>query len=189
MATLMERAIGAARLDAATYEEVEHDKTALGQAMTVVVVASVATGIGSAVAGEGAGFSGLVLGVLASLIGWFVWAGLTYLIGTKILPSPQTHADLGEMLRTIGFAASPGVLGILGVLPLIGGLVLFVTSIWQLATMVVAVRQALDYESTGRAIGVCLIGFVVYVLIGAVIVGSLIGAGMAVDGRHGVMAP
>ena len=152
------------------------------------LIASVATGIGTAASGEGGGFGGLVIGVLASLLGWFIWAGLIYLVGTKILPGPKTQADVGQLLRTIGFAATPGVLGILGVLPLIGGLVLFVASLWQLATMVVAVRQALDYEGTGRAIAVCLIGFVVYVLVGAVLVGTLVGAGMAVGGASPSMS-
>lgn len=181
MATFAERAIGAAKLDAAIYEEVEHDTGALGQALAVVVLASVATGIGSA-SGQGAGVLALLVGALAALVGWFIWAGLTYLIGTKVLPQESTEADLGQLLRTIGFAAAPGVLGVLGVLPIVGGLVLFVASIWQLATTVVAVRQALDYDSTGRAIAVCLIGFVVYVVVGAVLVGTLIGAGMAGGG-------
>jgi hypothetical protein len=173
MATLLERAIGAARLDTAVYEEVEHDPTALGQALTVVVIASIATGIGSAAAGADGGIGGLVMGVLISLVAWFVWALITWLVGTRVLPSAQTQADLGQLLRALGFAAAPGVIGILGILPLIGGLVLFVAWIWQLAAMVVAVRQALDYESTGRAVGVCLIGFVAYVLIAFVLFGSI----------------
>jgi hypothetical protein len=181
MASFMERAMGAARLDVATYEEVEHDPGALGQAMTVVVVASVANGIGSAAAAGGSG-PGLVTGIIASLIGWFVWAGLTYLVGTKVLPTEKTQADLGQLLRTTGFSAAPGTLGILGIVPVIGGLALLVASLWQLAAMVVAVRQALDYDTTGRAIGVCLIGFLAYVLIGVVLVGSIVGAAVAVGG-------
>jgi hypothetical protein len=173
MATLIERAIGAARLDVATYEEVEHDPTALAQAMTVVVAAAVASGIGSAAQ---QGLLGLVVGTVASLVGWFVWAGLVYLVGTRLLPAPDTKADLGQLLRTTGFSAAPGVLAVGGIVPGIGMLVVALAGLWQLATMVVAVRQALDYPSTGRAIAVCLIGFVVYVLIVGVLLVSCVGA-------------
>ena len=34
-------------------------------------------------------------------------------------------------------------------------------AIWMMVAMIVAVRQALDYESTWRAIGVVVIGFLV----------------------------
>ncbi len=88
-----------------------------------------------------------------------------YIIGTKILPEPQTRSDLGELLRTTGFSASPGLLRVLGVLPFIGVLIIFAVSIWMLIAMIIAVRQALDYQSTGRAVGVCLIGWFVFVVI------------------------
>ena len=173
MATLIERAIGAARLDVATYEEVEHDPTALPQAMTVVVAAAIASGIGSAAQ---QGLPGLVVGAVASLVGWFVWAGLVYLVGTRLLPAPDTKADLGQLLRTTGFSAAPGVLAVGGIVPGIGMLVVALAGLLQLATMVVAVRQALEYPTLGRAIAVCLIGFLVYVLIGVVLVASCVGA-------------
>ena len=162
MASFAERVIGAAKLDVRIYEEVEADRTAMGQAMGVVVLSSLAAGIG--MIGR-AGAPGLIVGVLAALIGWFMWAWLTYIIGTRLLPMSQTHADWGQLLRTTGFSAAPGILRILGVVPLLGGLVLFITGIWMLVAMVIAVRQALDYTSTGRAIGVCLIGWVVNVVI------------------------
>ena len=173
MAGLIERAIGAAKLDVKTYEEVEADTTATGQAMTVVVVASVAAGIGSATGGIAA----LLVGALAALVGWFIWALLTYVIGAKLLPEPQTQADLGQLLRTIGFAAAPGVLRILGVIPFVGWVIVLVAAVWQLIAMVVAVRQALDYQSTGRAVGVCLIGFVIYLLIGVALTALMLAAG------------
>ena len=162
MASFAERVIGAAKLDVHTYEEVEADRTAFGQAMVVVVLSSLAAGIG--LIGR-AGAPGLIVGVLAALIGWFMWAWLTYIIGTRLLPMPQTHADWGQLLRTTGFSAAPGILRILGVVPVLGGLVFLVAGIWMLVAMVIAVRQALDYTSTGRAIGVCLIGWVVNVVI------------------------
>jgi hypothetical protein len=166
MASFTERMIGAARLDVGIYEEVEADTTATGQAMAVVVLASVAAGIGAV----GAGFlSGVVLGTVAALIGWFIWALLTYFIGTKLLPEPQTKSDMGELLRTIGFASSPGILRILGAIPLIGWVIALAVSIWMLVAMVIAVRQALDYQSTGRTVLVCLIGWLIFMIVGAIL--------------------
>jgi hypothetical protein len=165
-----DRMIGAAKLDVHVYEEVEADTSAMGQAMTVVVLHAVAAGIGSL---GTAGIVGLIGGIIASLIGWFVWAFVIYLIGTKVMPEPQTRSNMGELLRTIGFAASPGVLLVLGAIPFLGFLVSFVIRVWMLVTMVIAVRQALDYKSTGRAIGVCVLGWVAYVIFAIVIVGML----------------
>jgi hypothetical protein len=162
--------IGAAKLDVHTYEEVEANTAALGQSMWVVVLSSIAAGIGS-----GEGIVGLVVGSLAALIGWFIWALVTYLIGTKMLPEPQTQADVGQLLRTTGFSASPGLLRVLGVIPGIGTLAVGVANIWMLVAMVVAVRQALDYTGTLRAIGVCLIGWLALVLITMVLGVAAIG--------------
>jgi hypothetical protein len=157
MASLTERMLGAAKLDAATYEEVEADTTATLQALLVVVLASVADGVGAI---RAMGAAGLVLAALASLLGWYVWAISTYLVGTRLLPGAKTEANLGQLLRTIGFSAAPGLIRALGIVPALYGTVSVVASLWMLAAMVVAVRQALDYESTGRAVAVCLIGFV-----------------------------
>jgi hypothetical protein len=154
--------IRAARLDVSLYEEVEADKGALGQAVGVVVLSSIATGLGSV---ERTGFGGLAGGTIAALTGWFVWAYLTYFIGTKLLPEPQTRADYGELLRTIGFSSSPGLIRILGVIPGLARIVFVVAAIWMLVAMVIAVRQALDYRSTLRAVGVCMIGWIVQGLI------------------------
>ena len=157
MENLFDRMMRAAKLDVQLYEEVEKDETAMKQAMTVVLLSSLAGGIGSLGA---VGLSGLLVGVVAALVGWFVWAFLTYFIGTKLLPEPQTKADLGELLRTIGFSSSPGVIRVLGVIPFLGAIAMFAASIWMLVAMVIAVRQALDYQSTWRAVGVCLIGWI-----------------------------
>ncbi|MFQ6046577.1 MAG: YIP1 family protein [Gemmatimonadales bacterium] len=168
MATFAERMVGAARLEVRVYEEVEADPTAMGQAMGVVVLSSIAAGLGS---GVGVGMGTLLIGAIGALVGWFIWAFLTYFIGTKLLPQSQTEADLGQLLRTIGFSSSPGLLRVFGVVPTLGGLVVLVAEIWMLAAMVVAVRQALDYTSTWRAIGVCVVGWIVLVVISAVIFG------------------
>jgi len=141
---------------------VEADTTATTQAMVVVVLSSIAQGIGFLTQG---GVLGFVAGAMGALIGWFIWAFLVYIIGTKLLPEPQTHSDLGELLRTTGFSASPGLLRVLGAIPLVGGLIILAVSVWMLVAMIIAVRQALDYQSTGRAVGVCLIGWFIFVVI------------------------
>ncbi len=162
MADLKDRMIRAVRLDVSLYEEVEADKDALGQASGIVLLSSAAAGIGTGLHG---GFGGIVLGAIAALIGWYVWAYLTYFIGTKFLPEPQTEADFGQLLRTTGFASSPGLIRVLGIIPGFTGIVFLVASIWMLLAMVIAVRQALDYRGTPRALGVCVIGWVVQALI------------------------
>jgi len=158
MNIFVDRMIRAAKLDVNLYEEVEADKSAMGQAMTVVVISSVAAGLGSIAK---VGIGGILMGTIAALIGWYVWAYITYLIGTKILPEPQTRADHGELLRTIGFSSSPGLIRVLGIIPGLFWITSFVASIWMLVAMVIAVRQALDYTGTLRAVGVCVIGWVI----------------------------
>ena len=162
MASFTDRMIRAAKLDVALYEEVEADKGAMGQAMGVVILSSVAAGIGTI---STTGLKGLIIGTIVALLGWFIWAFLTYFIGTRLLPEPQTKADYGELLRTIGFSSSPGVLRVLAIIPMLGVILNFVIGIWMLVAMVIAVRQALDYKSTWRAVGVCLIGWIVQIVI------------------------
>jgi hypothetical protein len=162
MANFQDRIIRAAKLDAQLYEEVEADRDATGQAMVVVVMSALAAGIGSLGSG---GLLGLVGGTIVALVGWFIWAFLTYFIGTRLLPEPQTKADYGELLRTIGFASAPGLIRVFGVIPGLGALLFLVAGIWMLVAMVIAVRQALDYTSTPRAVGVCLIGWLVQAVI------------------------
>ena len=170
MASLKDRIIRAAKLDVNLYEEVEADKGALGQAMTVVVLSSIAAGIGSIAKG---GLGGIFIGTIAALIGWYLWAYLTYFIGTKLLPEPQTKADHGELLRTIGFSSSPGLIRVFGIIPGLGMIVFSAASMWMLVAMVIAVRQALDYKSTLRAVGVCVIGWIIQMLIFAFLFGML----------------
>ena len=173
MTNFLDRMLRAAKLDVNLYEEVEADTGAMRQAIGVVVLSSIAAGIGSIATG---GLGGILMGTIAALIGWFVWAFLTYYIGTKLLPEPQTRADLGELLRTIGFSSSPGLIRVLGIIPGLGGVVFIVASIWMLVAMVIAVRQALDYESTLRAVGVCVIGWIIQALIFVLLFSILGGA-------------
>ena len=164
MTSFTERMIGAARLDVQVYEEVEADTGATGQAMVVVLLSSLAGGIGTV--GLGSGLSVVLLAVSLSLVAWVTWAALTYFIGTRLLPEPQTSADVGELMRTTGFAQSPGLLRIVGMfLPGVGPFVVNIVSIWMLVTMAIAVRQALDYTSTMRAVGVVLVGWLTYLLL------------------------
>src|SRR4030043_2483999 len=154
---LVSRMVRAAKLEVNPYEEVEADTKATLSAMWVVVIASVAAGIGTGIAGIIAGNGamaflwGLLGGVAVGLVGWLAWAGITYLLGTTILKGPNTSATWGELLRTIGFAQSPGVLKILLFIPYIGGLISFAASIWMLIATVIGVRQALDVSKIGRA--------------------------------------
>ena len=129
--------------------------------MLVVVIVAVATGIGFSSDGV---IAGVIGGIIGALIGWALWAGITYIIGTTLFRTPQTKADWGELARTLGFAQSPGVLKVFGFIPILGPLLFLIVSIWQLVAMIIAIRQALDYTSTWRAIGVAVVGLVPYVI-------------------------
>ncbi len=162
MAGFTNRVFRAAKLDVHLYEEVEADRGAMGQAVGVVILSSLAAGIGSIYI---KGFAGIFSMTIAALFAWFIWALLTYLIGTKLLPEPQTSSSLGELLRTIGFSSSPGLIRVLGIIPLFGGIIFLIAAVWMLIAMIIAVRQALDYKSTWRAIAVCLIGWLIQLVI------------------------
>ncbi|MBI1975914.1 MAG: hypothetical protein HYS56_00210, partial [Candidatus Omnitrophica bacterium] len=128
----------------------------------------------SAAAGIGLGAVsavGLVVNALSALAGWFIWAYMTYFIGTKLFPEPQTQSDHGELLRTLGFSSAPGLIRILGIITPIREFVMLITSVWMLVAMVTAVRQALDYKRTLRAVGVCCVGWIVQILILAILLG------------------
>ncbi len=172
MASMMSRMLRAAKLDVNLYEEVEADTGGTPQAMAVVVLGSVAAGIGAG----GGGLGLMLMVVVASLIGWFVLAYLTYWIGTRLLPEPQTSATHGELLRTIGFANSASILRVLGVVPGLRDIVFLVTGIWVLVATIIAVRQALDYRGTLRAVGVCALGWVIQGILLAIVL-SLLGGG------------
>jgi hypothetical protein len=148
--SLQSRMIRAARLDPALYDEVKTDPRALPQAVVVVVLSAVATGIGF-----GQGDLGLIaLGMLFALLGWCLTAYLTWFIGTRVLPEPQTHAEPAELLRTIGFSNSPGIVRMLAVVPDLALFIIVATTIWMLVATVIAIRQGLSYQSTARAVGV-----------------------------------
>ena len=176
MNQLFNRMIRAAKLDVNLYEEVEADKSATRQALVVVLIYSICAGIGSGLAmiwDESAGrfFLNLFVGLISALVFWLLWSFITYFIGTKLFKGPETQSNYGELLRTIGFAATPGIFLIFIFIPYIGGFIYFVVWVWMLIAMVIAVRQALDF-TTGRAIGTVLVGGVIYLAI-ALIIGIL----------------
>jgi len=162
MDTFLKRIIRAIKLDSHLYEEVEADQQALPQALGVVLLSSLAMGIASMSQGIDASFMSDILG---TLIGWFAWSYIVFFIGSKVLPEPETVADYGQLLRTIGFASAPGLLAIVGIIPFLYEIAIIVTALWILVATIIAVRQALDYQSTGRAILVSVIGWLIYSII------------------------
>jgi hypothetical protein len=168
--SLTDRMIRAARLEAGLYNEVEADTSATSQALTVVVVAAVAGGIGAAIGaalgGRPSGVAGgLVGGVLTELLGWAVWSYVMYFVGTRVF---HGTASYGELLRTLGFAYSPGVLLIFRFIPLLGGLVVLAVGIWRIVAGFIAVREALDLD-TGNTLATIVVGIIAYIVVFAIV--------------------
>ena len=183
----IDRAIGAATLNVSIYEEVEHDTSATGQAAAMVALVAVANAIGSVatflITWEMGDLPPLPWYVIASLVVahfsvncivffsyWVLWSLLTLFVGRKLFGGT---ADLGEMLRTLGFAHAPGLLTAVVFIPVLGWIVAPVGWIWMLVCGIVAIRQALDF-GTGEAIGTVLIAWLVGGLVLAVIALSII---------------
>lgn len=167
--SMTDRMIGAAMLDVATYEDVEHDQTATGQAAAVVGIVAVARGIGSL----GAGLDAFVAGILMAYVGWLLWSGVTYVIGDELLGGDATW---GEVLRAVGFAHTPGVLAVVGFVPLLGWLVALAASVWVLVAGFIGLRQALDLNNVKTLITVVLgwIAMVVVMAIPAMMFGAAV---------------
>jgi hypothetical protein len=178
--TLIGRMIRAARLDPRLYAEVEADETTIGQAVSVVLLAAFAGGINF----PGAPLLILFGGLLAALVGWLLFAYVIYLIGAKLLPEPGTKADFGALLRAMGFANAPGVVKLLGIVPELRLLVFFVAMVWVLVATVTAVRHALSYTSSWRAIGVCAIPLLASQLLLFAVVSSITGSTETLEGMH-----
>jgi hypothetical protein len=159
------RMVGAARLDRNTYEEVERDTSATPQALAVVVLASIAAGIGAI---REDGFSGLVGGVISGVLGWAVFAMVVYYVGTRLLAAPGTEADSGQLLRTLGFSNSPRILAVIGFIPVLGPIVAAIAGIWALVASIVAIRQALEM-STGRAIATAIVAAIALIIVTLII--------------------
>jgi len=157
----VDRIVRACKLDTNLYEEVEADKSATFQAALVVVLSSLAAGVGALSLGA----SNFLMAPILSLVSWYIWAYLIYIIGAKLFPESNTKADHGQLLRTIGFSSAPGLIRVFGFTPELMSITFIGGGIWMLVAMVIAVRQALDYESTWRAIGVVVIGFLVQAIV------------------------
>lgn len=188
--TMINRMIRAAMLDVNLYEEVEADTSLNQEALMVVILVSIAAGISAFLGGIlggniGAAIGGLILMVIIGIINYYIWAYVTYFIGTNLF---QGTADVGEMLRTLGYASAPRILGILGFIPCVGWLVALAGAVWSLVTAVVAVRQALDLDDTVKAIITVVIGWVIILIIQFVLLaifGTVFGVGMAGLGALG----
>ena len=169
--SLTDRMMGAAMFNTAVFEEVEHDTTATSQAAMVVGLVAIASAVGAA----GGGIGAILGGLIGAFVSWLLWAGLTYLIGDKLLGGTATW---GELLRTLGFAQAPGVLYVLGIIPILGGLVRFVVGIWILVLGIIAIRQALDF-GTGKAVATALLAGLVSLIVGAILaVPAMIGSAL-----------
>ena len=149
---------------AQTYQ-LTNDKSATFQAAGVVVLSSLAAGVGAISLGA----SNFLMAPLLSLVLWYVWAYIVYFIGAKLFPEPTTKADHGELLRTIGFSSAPGLIRVFGFIPELMNITFIGAQIWMLVAMIIAVRQALDYQSTWRAIGVVVIAQLILVIIFVII--------------------
>jgi hypothetical protein len=176
--SLLERMMGAALLDVSVYEEVEADRSATGQAAAVVAIVAICGAIGSMGQHNAKGPIGAVI---AAFLGWGLMSGLTYVVGTKLF---KGTADWGEMLRTLGFAQAPGVIAILGLIPILGRLVIFAVAIWQLVTAVIAIRQALDFDTT-KAVLTALISWIIVWVVIATLMFFVMGTAMAVGAVTG----
>ena len=166
---MLSRMLGAARLSVDTFEDVERDSSATIQALIVVIIVALASGVGDLLSGEADILRALVFGVIRGVLSWAVWALIAMFVGTKILKTDQTEADWGQLARGTGFAQTPGILTVLVFVPLVGTVIAALAFVWQMAAMVVAVRQMLDYSSTLRAFFVILISLIPVLIINGIL--------------------
>ncbi|HET7768634.1 MAG TPA: YIP1 family protein [Chloroflexota bacterium] len=164
--SLVGRMMRAARLDVSLYEEVEADRNATSQAATVVGISAISSAIGGAIAaaifGAGGGVIGAILGgIISAFLGWVMWSYIAYFVGTSVFGGTATP---GELLRTVGFAQAPGALGILVAIPFLGVLIGFALWVWSVVAGVIALRQALDIDTT-KAIVTAVIAAIPYLLL------------------------
>lgn len=185
MSSFADRVVGALKADVRIFEEIEADKEALVPALGVVAATAVASGIGAL--GEG-GVIGLVVGIVAALIGWVISSALIYFVGVHVMPEPTTKADVPEVMRVLGFAAAPGLLRVFTIIPFLGILISLAILVWQIYVSVVAVRQVLDYRSTGRAVAVCVVAWLVGFAISCGIMAMAVGCAAVLGGLAGAAA-
>ena len=157
MKIFINRIYRAIKIDVDLYEEVEADKNATLQAAAVVVISSLAAGVGALHLGA----SNFLMAPILSLLSWYIWAYLIYIVGVKIFKDPNTDSNHGELLRTIGFSSAPGIIRVFGFTPELMTVTFVGSAFWMLACMVVAVRAALDYRSLWKALGVVVVAWLI----------------------------
>lgn len=172
---MIQRMIGAALFNADTYEEIEADPGAIGQAILVVIIVTICGTVGGVIAGLIGDASpvklllGIIAGLVFGIVRWAIWVSVLSLVGGMMLRTGSTQTSWAEIGRVVGFAYTPGILSIFSFVPFIGWLFPLVAWVWTLAAVTMAVRQALDFESTGRAIAVVLlsavIGFIPWIIV------------------------
>ena len=158
MRIFIDRFFRAAKLDVSLYQELLEDPKLFNQALIVVFIYSMAAAFGTF---GRTGATGNNIGMITTLLGWYVWAISTYFIGARIFPEEQTDPDRRTVMRVLGFACAPGVLRILGFIPNFGVFILAISTIWMLAAATVGVKLALNYQSSARALGVSLLGWII----------------------------
>lgn len=178
---ILTRMFGAARLDPHTYEEVEADGSAMPQALLLVIVISILSGLGEYFGGEGEILDALVFAAIRGIAFWAIWALMIYMIGGTILRSADTHANWGQVARGTAFAQTPGVLNVLAFIPTVGPIITFVVFVWQFVGVVISARQTLDYGSSLRAFFVVLLAIIpsaiIYVIFAVVVFAATSGNG------------
>ncbi len=145
--SIVDRVVGVLKLDVPTYEAIEQDGKATREAVLVVLVVAIAAGIG----GLDNGFAGFIVGIIGALLSWLIFSGFAYFFGTQIFGTPTTQANMEQVARTVGYARAPGLFQIFGFIPVLGAIIGFIAAIWGIVTVIIAIRQSLDF-STGRAI-------------------------------------
>ena len=179
-AQIVNRCIRAARLDPSVFNEVEHDPRLTSEAITVVAAVAVLSGIGGFLSGLftrgiiGA-FGGLIVGVIMALVGYFIWSFICFFVGTRFMDGQA--ADVSEVMRPLGYASAPQALAIFSFIPCLGGLIALVGALWSLVAGIIAVREALDFD-TGKAVVTVVVGWVVVFFL-SLLVGAVFGVGMA----------
>jgi hypothetical protein len=158
MKLYLNRIFRAAKLDTGLYDEVMEDQKAMFQATMTVFIYSMAAAYGSFAR---SGSAGINFGMITTLFGWYVWAFSTYFISVRLIPGAQTIPDRKSMLRGLGFASSPGLIRILGLVPGLSGITFLAVTVWMIAAAAVAIKQALHFESIYRAAGISVIAWVI----------------------------
>jgi hypothetical protein len=170
MRLYFDRFFRAARLDVSFYQEVAAEPLLLNQAWITVLLYAMFASWGNF---GRAGAIGSNIGMISALIGWYIWAFSSYFVAKRFFRGGASEAQRAErkaVIRSMGFACAPGVTRILAMIPGLGIAVLVLSSIWMIVAATIAIKMALNFESSARAAGACIIGWI----IGAIAQGLLL---------------